>query len=267
MKNLKLTLLIITSIIFLKCSSVQEMSLTDEFTNKSDLFTENIDSFKQEFNLPASTKLENANIDSLDNTITITFNRNFAVVPFREENVNEIYRFVKNSFGPRFENYNYKISSMGYPIEKLIPNFYQTDKTRIDSSKLPKQKIERIPVVQNVSKNLKLTKGLTGNNILLWHSHGWYYNNKEKRWMWQRARLFQTVEDVGPIAFTIPYLIPMLENAGANVFVPRERDIQLNEVIVDNDSENKESYQEKTFSEKSFWKTSAQKGFAFYKRG
>jgi len=262
MKNLKLTLLIITSIIFLKCSSVQEVSLTDEFTSKSDLFTENIDSFKQEFNLPASTKLENANIDSLDNTITIAFNRNFAVVPFREENVNEIYRFVKNSFGPRFENYNYKISSMGYPIEKLIPNFNQTDKTRIDSSKLPKQKIERIPVVQNVSKNLKLTKGLTGKNILLWHSHGWYYNNKEKRWMWQRARLFQTVEDVGPIAFTIPYLIPMLENAGANVFVPRERDIQLNEVIVDNDSENKESYQEKTFSEKSFWKTSAQKGFA-----
>ncbi|MDP2366204.1 MAG: xanthan lyase, partial [Ignavibacteria bacterium] len=41
-----------------------------------------------------------------------------------------------------------------------------------------------------------------------------------------------------------------------------ERDIQLNEVIVDNDFGSKESYQEKTFSEKSFWKTSVQKGFA-----
>ena len=171
----------------------------------------------------------------LDNTITIAFNRNFAVVPFREENVNEIYNFVKKSYGPRFENYNFKITSIGYPIEKLIPNFYLTDKTKIDASKLPKQKIERIPIVQNASKNLKSIKGLMGKNILLWHSHGWYYNNKEKRWMWQRARLFQTVEDVGPLSFTIPYLIPMLENAGANVFVPRERDIQLNEVIVDND--------------------------------
>ena len=31
------------------------------------------------------------------------------------------------------------------------------------------------------------------------------------------------------------YLLPMLENAGANVFTPRERDTQKQEVIVDND--------------------------------
>ncbi len=49
-----------------------------------------------------------------------------------------------------------------------------------------------------------------------------------------RARIFQTVEDLYPMAYTIPMLIPMLENAGANVFVPRERDWQLNEVVVDN---------------------------------
>ena len=126
---------------------------------------------------------------------------------------------------------------------------------------MPKNNGERIPIVQNVSKNLKIAKGLADKNILLWHSHGWYYNNNEKRWMWQRARLFQTVEDVGPLAFTIPYLIPMLENAGANVFVPRERDIQLNEIIVDNDFNNKNFYQEKSFSEKIIWKTSKQKGF------
>ena len=262
MKNIKLFLILITAFIFIKCSSVEEISLQDEFEYKSELFTANLDSFKQEFKLPTGTKVESAVIDSSDSTISIEFNRNFAVVPLREENVNEIYKFVKESYGRNFENYNFKISSIGYPIEKLIPNFYQTDKTKIDSSKLPKQKVERIPVVQNASRNLKIIKGLAGKNILLWHSHGWYYNNKEKRWMWQRARLFQTVEDVGPMSFTIPYLIPMLENAGANVFVPRERDIQLNEVIVDNDFGNKECYQEKTVSEKNIWKTSSQNGFA-----
>jgi hypothetical protein len=262
MKKIKLTLLVISAIIFIKCSSVEEISLQDEFVNKSELFNANIDSFKQEFKLPAGTKVESTVIDSSDSTISIEFNRNFAVIPLREENVNKIYKFVKESYGPNFENYNFRITSIGYSIEKLIPNYYQTDKTKIDSSKLPKQKTERIPIVQNASKNLKIIKGLAGKNILLWHSHGWYYNNKEKRWMWQRARLFQTVEDVGPMSFTIPYLIPMLENAGANVFVPRERDIQLNEVIVDNDFGTQESYQEKTFSENSFWKTSVQKGFA-----
>ncbi len=262
MKKIKLAILIITAFIFIKCTSVEEISLQDEFLIKSDVFITNIDSFKSEFKLPASTKVESTVIDSSDSTISIEFNKNFAVIPFREENVNEIYNYVKNTYGSRFENYNYKISSMGYPIENLIPNYFKTDKAKIDSSKLPKGKDDRIPIVQNASKNLKSIKGLSGKNILLWHSHGWYYNNKEKRWMWQRARLFQTVEDVGPMSFTIPYLIPMLENAGANVFVPRERDLQLNEVVVDNDFAGKESYQEKIVSEKGFWKTSPQKGFA-----
>ena len=262
MKNLRIILAVISSFFFLKCSTTEEISLNDEFMQRTESFKQNIDSLNQSFNLPKNTKLENALIDTTNNIISIEFNRNFAVIPFREENVNEINKIVKDFFGERFESYNYKIFSMGYPVESLIPNYYKTDKTKIDSSKLPKQKSERIPIVQNSSKNLKSIRGLSGKNILLWHSHGWYYNNDEKRWMWQRARLFQTVEDVGPIAFTIPYLIPMLENAGANVFVPRERDIQLNEVIADNDFGNKESYQEKTFSEKSFWKTSPLKGFA-----
>ena len=48
-------------------------------------------------------------------------------------------------------------------------------------------------------------------------------------------RLFCTTEDLFTQSFIIPYLIPMLENAGANVFTPRERDTQKQEVIVDND--------------------------------
>ncbi|MCB0298277.1 MAG: hypothetical protein KDG51_24165, partial [Calditrichaeota bacterium] len=78
--------------------------------------------------------------------------------------------------------------------------------------------------------------GLAGKNIVVAHSHGWHYDNVEQRWEWMRPRLFQTVEDLLPMSFTIPYLIPMLENAGAYVFVPRERDIQVHEVVVDNDS-------------------------------
>ncbi len=55
------------------------------------------------------------------------------------------------------------------------------------------------------------------------------------RWEWQRARLFGTVEDISVMGYVLPYLTRMLENAGANVFLPRERDMQTNEVIVDND--------------------------------
>jgi hypothetical protein len=51
--------------------------------------------------------------------------------------------------------------------------------------------------------------------------------------MWQRPRIFQTVEDLLPLSFTLPYLGPMLENAGAHVFFARERDPQPNMVVVD----------------------------------
>ena len=64
MKNIKFSLLIITSLLLVKCSSIPEISINDEFENKSNLFIENIDVFKQEFKLPAGTKLENANLDS-----------------------------------------------------------------------------------------------------------------------------------------------------------------------------------------------------------
>ena len=261
MKSIKLFLTLLLSVIFLSCSTIEEVTLNNVFTEKVTSFRESIDSLKEILNLPRSVKLENSSIDTLNQTITLEFNKDFAVIPFRENNVDSIYNSVRKFFGARFLSYNFSINSIGLPIEELIPNYYRTDKLKLDQSRLPKIKGERIPIVQNESKNIKFTKGLTGKNILLWHSHGWYYNNKEKRWMWQRARLFQTVEDVGPLAFTIPYLIPMLENAGANVFVPRERGIQLNEIIIDNDFNNKSLYEEKSFSEKIVWETSKQRGF------
>jgi hypothetical protein len=91
---------------------------------------------------------------------------------------------------------------------------------------------------------------MAGKNIALWHSHGWYYEVDLHRWEWQRARLFQTVEDIYPMTYTLPYLVPMLENAGAYVFLPRERDWQLNEVIVDNDGSIGASVYEENIKER-----------------
>lgn len=76
---------------------------------------------------------------------------------------------------------------------------------------------------------------LDGRNIALWQSHGWYFEQKLDRWEWQRARIFQTVEDLYPQSYVLPFLIPMLENAGAYVMTPRERDTSRYEVIVDRD--------------------------------
>ena len=77
--------------------------------------------------------------------------------------------------------------------------------------------------------------GLKGRHIALWQSPGRYFDQDKEQWTWQRPCLFQTCEDMFTQGFVLPYLVPMLENAGAYLLMPRERDTQRNEVIVDND--------------------------------
>ena len=78
--------------------------------------------------------------------------------------------------------------------------------------------------------------GLQNRHLSIWASHGRYYSQRDGRWMWQRPYLFCTTEDLFTQSFVVPFLIPMLENAGAIVYSPRERAWQKEEVIVDNDS-------------------------------
>lgn len=81
----------------------------------------------------------------------------------------------------------------------------------------------------------KYPRGLDGRVIALWQSHGLYYSEYEGRWMWQRPPLFRTVEDMYTLGYVLQGLIPMLENAGAYVITPRERDTCRDEVVADND--------------------------------
>ena len=92
------------------------------------------------------------------------------------------------------------------------------------------------PWVTRTSRTYTAKKGLEGRHISVWSSHGRYFEAKKNAWLWQRPYLFCTTEDMLTQSFVNPYLIPMLEKAGAVVFTPKERDTQPNEAIVDNDS-------------------------------
>jgi hypothetical protein len=212
---------------------------------------------KLNFNIPYGSVVDSIESDTVKKFINIVLNENFSYQPFRNENVKAIYSEVKNIFGDKYINYKFTIKTLKRPIEELIPNYYRSDSTKYDITHLQgKEKVRPVPVVQNISKGYEPTNGLFGKNIVVWPSHGWYYNNKEVRWEWQRPRLFQSVEDKLSLSFVVPYLIPMLENAGATVFDPRERDIQKNAVVVDNDSPadiKLKNYIEKSNSKKNTW--------------
>ena len=116
------------------------------------------------------------------------------------------------------------------------------------------------PWVENVSRPIDITQGLENRHISLWASHGRYYDHNKDRWRWQRPLLFGTCEDLFTQTIVVPLLIPMLENAGACVFTPRERDWQKNEVIIDNDNSKKPYYTEK--NGKNSWQNTGTHGFA-----
>ena len=115
------------------------------------------------------------------------------------------------------------------------------------------------PWVFNSSRPYFVTAGLQNRHLSLWASHGRYWD-AERGWKWQRPNLFCTNEDLFTQTIVVPYLIPMLQNAGAIVFTPRERDWQQQEIIVDNNDRRSISYIEVDNSKK--WKDCDSLGFA-----
>ena len=119
------------------------------------------------------------------------------------------------------------------------------------------------PWVCNISAPNKVTRGLQNRHLSLWASHGRYYSQRDSAWQWQRPNLFTTREDLFTQTIVVPYLIPMLENAGAIVFTPRERDWQRHEVIIDNDDHRHlVNYIETGF--RNLWQQAPRPGFAMH---
>lgn len=209
-----------------------------------------------------TVSVRNLTVNKKKKTVAITTNESLGYLPFRQKNVNEIYSAIRSLLPSEYKNYKVYCRVGQNNIEDLIPNYYRN--TNIDTKRQFKDKRQAPPVVKNTSRPNKITKGLENKHLAVWQSHGWHYDQGLARWEWQRARLFQTVEDLYTQSYVLTFLVPMLENAGANVFIPRERDTQLNEVIVDNDMENSTSLYIETDSV-GIWQTGMGTGFAHQK--
>ena len=210
---------------------------------------------------PVQTRISTCKLDSfaLDHQrrmLDIYPSVSFGYQPFTPENVGQIYGQLKKLLPGPVNYYDITIHADGKTIEELIPNHLRKKK---DKTRVWKKEYKGNPWTKNISRPYEVEKGLEGRHIALWQSHGKYYINKKDEWGWQRPRLFGTTEDMFTQSFVVPYLIPMLENAGAVVFTPRERDWQRHEVIVDNDGSG--AYQE-VKSRKGKWNTTPLAGFA-----
>ena len=205
-------------------------------------------------------KLDSFHLDHHRRKLDIYPSKTFGYQPFTPEGVEQIYGYLKNHLPGPVNYYKMTIHADGKTIDELIPNHLRKKQ---DKSRMWRREHKGDAWVRNISRPYEVKEGLEGRHIAMWQSHGKYFKNAKGTWEWQRPRLFCTTEDMFTQSFVVPYLMPMLENAGAVVFTPRERDWQRHEVIVDNDGTG--TYQE-VKSRKGKWKTTSEQGFAIRRR-
>jgi len=156
-------------------------------------------------------------------TLKVDFNENFSYNYLTPEMIERLKADIKAEAAGECNARVVSITVEGDAVEKFFYDF-------------PKSHIRRHEAfITENDPARRYAKGLDGNLIAMWHSHGLYYEPKINCWEWQRPRLFQTIEDLYPMSYVLPYVMPMLENAGAYVFNPRERDLHHEEQIVDAD--------------------------------
>ena len=168
--------------------------------------------------------------------IDIYLNQNFAYQLFRPETIDTIYNNLRSNLPQDVRRYTINIYSNDRRIEDMIPNYARKTK---DSGLLWNGTVYNgEPWVKNLSKSFSIDKGLENTHLFVTPSHGYHFDSsKDGRWEWQRPPLYTTREDLLSQSFVYPYIIPMLENAGAIVYSSRERDWQTECIIVDNSSD------------------------------
>lgn len=230
------------------------LTVAATYANVSDTTTRKLNEvLRQE--IPAHSQMGRVQVDSTDvnnkkKIVTVDCSAHTGNIPFTRESLTRLKNNITEAVQQEFKGYKVVLTVDGRPADDLI---FMAPKKNI----APKEKNRFITYNDRFSQTP--SEGLDGSNIAMWQSHGYYFEKKLNRWEWQRARIFQTVEDLYTQSYVVPFLMPMLENAGAYVMSPRERDVQTVEYIVDNDGGKAVG----SYSDDNNWSTLQGNGFAY----
>ena len=174
-------------------------------------------------------------VNSKAKKVVIYVNEAFAGQAFTPDVVEKVYDDIREILPKKLRKYKIEVVYKGRAIEERVPNIYRSRKQADDSRLWGGVQYDGASWVKDASRPFDISSGLEGRHLALWQSHGRYYYADGDFWKWQRPPLYCTTEDLLTQSFVVPFLMPMLENAGALVYTPRERDWQTHCVIVDND--------------------------------
>ena len=185
------------------------------------------------YNTAEKIRVVSARLDRKAKGVDILMNEVFLGQPFTTALVDSIYANVRTYLPESCRQWKLQIKVNGSPIEFLVP--YSLQQRHDTLRTWGNMKYTGNPWTLNLDRPFAPTHGLQGRHVCLWASHGRFYSVDKRKWQWQRPKMFNTCEDIFTQTIVLQYLMPMMENAGAVVYSPRERDIQRHEVIVDND--------------------------------
>lgn len=204
---------------------------------------------------PGGLRVNSVSVNDRSKITDVKLNENFTYIPVSQQLIGNFTNAVKRAVPDSIRNYKVNLLVGSHPL-----SYYSK---KID--KLPEKYRRNEAFVTPTKPDYVPSKGMDNDIVALWHSHGRYFKNGG--WSWQRPLLFETLEDTYTMSYVLPYIVPMLENAGAYVMLPRERDVNKHEVIVDNDTNidgdlfSQPYYKENTGSRK--WETGDGDGFIY----
>lgn len=164
--------------------------------------------------------------------VVARFSRDLGDAPVRPASAAAFEREVARVVDAVYPGAPVRVETRGDALRALVPNADRDPADR-DPARVFAPPIAGPALVRPADAARPPAAGLAGRHLALWPSHGWTYNADARGWGWQRPRLFTSVEDLLTVGFVTHELAPMLERAGAVTFLPRERDPQPAEVVVD----------------------------------
>lgn len=184
--------------------------------------------------LPVRSTVEVDTVGVEGDAVVVRFSRDLGDAPVRLASASAFEAEVTRVVRAVYPNRPVRVETRGDVLAALVPNAERAPSDR-DEARVFAPPVTGPPLTRPASA-VAPTAGVAGRHIALWPSHGWLYNANSTAWGWQRAPLFTTIEDLMTVAFVTRELAPMLERAGAVTLIPRERDPQSAEVIVDDAS-------------------------------
>lgn len=180
--------------------------------------------------VPVASGVEVEEVVVEGDTVVVRLSRDLGDAPVRPAGADAFEGAVARGVRRAYPGAPVRVETRGDALAALVPNAERAPAER-DTARVFAPPVTGPPLTRPDAA--PPTAGLAGRHVALWPSHGWTYNAGAKDWGWQRPRLFTTVEDLLTVGFVTRELAPMLERAGAVTLLPRERDPQPAEVIVD----------------------------------